>query len=154
MVRSLTLNCSASEPAVTTRRRRSRWMISNRRSARRIIIQLLSLSLSNSNTRLIVGRTSPEQSVSGHREKDREVDRSSPNQRRVRMVGEIRRGVGEMLYIDEVEEERPAYNRVDRREKFAFQRDPSQKHQVVVEISLMYPRREHEEAEQRDENRK
>ncbi len=70
------------------------------------------------------------------------------------MVGKIRRGVGEMLYIDEVEEERSAYNRIDRREKFALQCDWNQKYQRVVEISLVYPRREHEEAEQRDENRK
>src|SRR5580693_4011848 len=128
-------------------------MISNRRSARRIVVELLSLSPFNGNTRLIIGCTSSQQSVSRHREKDGEVDRSSRDQRRIRVVGKIRRGVGEMLYVDEVEEERPAYNRKDRRENFALQRDRNQKYQRVVEISLMHSRREHEEAEQRDENR-
>jgi hypothetical protein len=37
---------------VTTRRLRSRWIISKRRSARRMIVELLSLSRSNGNTRL------------------------------------------------------------------------------------------------------
>src|SRR5271155_1998059 len=136
-------------------------MISNRRSARRMIIQLLSLSPPNSNTRLITGcrghpcprkretrggfhiklssvtcRRAAQQSISRHREENGQVDRRSRDQRRVRMVGKIRRGVGEVLYIDEVEQERRADDRINRSEKFALQCDRNQEYQRIVEVPL------------------
>src|ERR1019366_5553157 len=58
-----------------------------------------------------------------------------------------------MLDVDEVEQERRAYDGEDRSEKAALQSDWNQKYQRVVQISLMHPGREHEESEQRDENR-
>src|ERR1700722_2848776 len=154
-------------------------MISKRRSARRMIVELLSLSSANGNPSLntgcrghpcprkrethggfhiksspaVGGSTSPEQPVTRHREEHGEVDRRGRDQRRVRMIGEIRRGVGEMLYINEVEQKRRADDRIDRREKFALQCDRNQEYQRIIQVSLMHPRREHEEAEQRDENR-
>src|ERR1700678_211789 len=92
-------------------------------------------------------RLCAQQSVRRHRDEHRQVDQGSSYQRRVRMVGEIRRRVGEMFYIDEVEQERRADHRENRREKFALQRDWNQEDQRIVEVSLVHPRREHEKSE-------
>src|SRR5258708_12728570 len=153
-------------------------MISKRRAARRMIVEVLSLSRANGNPSLNAGcrghpcptkrettqgftsdefrrrrGPSPQQAVTRHREEHREVDRRRNDQRRVWMIGKIRRGVGEMLYIDEVEQERSADNGKNRGEKSTLPPNRNTKFQGIVEVSLMHPRREHEEAKQRDEDR-
>src|SRR5271170_5597590 len=69
------------------------------------------------------------------------------------MVGEIRRGVGEVLDIEQVEQEGRADDAEDRSEEFALERDRDQEHERIIQVALMHPRREHEETEERDENR-
>src|SRR5271168_5398460 len=69
------------------------------------------------------------------------------------MVGEIRRGVCEVLDVEQVEQEGRADDAENRSEEFALERDRNQENERVVQIALMHPRREHEEAEERDENR-
>src|SRR5216684_3174421 len=58
-----------------------------------------------------------------------------------------------MLHIKQIEQKRRRQNRKYRSEKSVLERNQNKKYQRIIEVPLVHPRREHEESEQRDENR-